>query len=152
MADIGTVDQLAIGVASDPFTVSHADQFAIGVVYDTFGLGKVDQLAIGVVSDPFTVSHVDQFAIGAVWGAAPPPGGLPILPQSTPSEYISGDYTVNTFAIDRLSSQYTRTAEQVPFSMCMRGPGSVRGRDKDSPYRPDVGQRRRGRRKKKNQE
>jgi hypothetical protein len=145
-----TVDQLAIGVVSDPSTVAFIDQLAIGVVCDTFGSATVDQFAIGAVVDASTISLVDQFAIGAVWGDAPP--GRPTLPQSTPSEYISDDYTVNTFAIDRLSSQYTRKTEQVPFSMCMRGPGSVRGRDKDSPYRPESGRRRRGRKKKRNQE
>jgi hypothetical protein len=48
--------------------------------------------------------------------------------ESTPSALIAEDFTVNTWEIDTLSSQYNRVVEEVPVSLGTRGPTSLRGR------------------------
>jgi len=53
----------------------------------------------------------------------PPPSGYL---QATPIAEISNDYTIN--AISGSSAQYTRTVEQVPVVLSVRGPATLRGR------------------------
>jgi hypothetical protein len=50
-------------------------------------------------------------------------------PQGTPSAQFGKDYTINSYNIDVLSTQYTRFADQVPFSLGTPGPARLRGRE-----------------------
>ena len=56
---------------------------------------------------------------------------LNYIPQSTPGNVFGKDYTINTYAQDVLSAQYTRAlgAPQVPFFLGTPGPASLRGRE-----------------------
>jgi len=51
---------------------------------------------------------------------------MPVYLQTAPIAEISDDYTIN--AISGSSVQYTRTVEQAPVVLSVRGPASLRGR------------------------
>ena len=48
--------------------------------------------------------------------------------ETTPSSLINTDHTINSFTQESLSAQYKRVTEQVPFSLGIPGPMSLRGR------------------------
>ena len=55
--------------------------------------------------------------------------GVAPTPQGTPSTQFGKDYTINSYNIDVLSTQYTRFTDQVPFSLGIPGPARLRGRE-----------------------
>ena len=57
--------------------------------------------------------------------------------ESTASDLIGDDYTINAFASDSLLVQHQNHADQVPFSMGHRGPRNLRGRT--TSYSPSMG-------------
>ena len=61
----------------------------------------------------------------AVFDEAAPSGGN-TMTETTPIANVSSDYTIN--AISGSSVQYTRTVEQVPVILSVRGVPSLRGR------------------------
>jgi len=69
---------------------------------------------------------------------------MAILPENTPTDYISDDYTINTWEITRLSPQYIRRIAQVPFVMATRGPDTIRGREAADPFKPSIGKKNKG--------
>ena len=55
-------------------------------------------------------------------------GSATTFTESTPVSLIADDFTINSVAIDALSVQYERSTQQVPFTLGVPGPLSLRKR------------------------
>ena len=63
--------------------------------------------------------------------------------ETAGSNLIGDDFTINTFSQSGLSVQHQRTADQVPFSLGVKGPMSLRGKvvGTTAPYSVTKGQK-----------
>ena len=52
-----------------------------------------------------------------------------VLLESAPAGLIGDDFVINSFSQDNLSAQHDRNIDQVPFTLGVPGPMSLRGRD-----------------------